>query len=188
MMRDAWEEQGFAPEQVEALMPYGRESSLEGEVEISRLDGAAEIPIGTHGPGEFTGGLVLLTGRTSIHRGRAGAPSRVLEIDSETFRRMPAEVPDLADIFISGLARRMRYTQRAYRQRETLAALGKLSAQPPYFLHHALIDVQSACRIDDSNIVAAAPCGGHRVATNIYRLGSGIRLPDRDPDLLTQNL
>ena len=104
MMRDAWEEQGFAPEQVEALMPYGRESSLqtgdllfdeksvvdsfyvvlEGEVEISRLDGAAEIPIGTHGPGEFTGGLVLLTGRTSIHRGRAGAPSRVLEIDSET--------------------------------------------------------------------------------------------------------
>ena len=124
MMRDAWEEQGFAPEQVEALMPYGRESSLqtgdllfdeksvvdsfyvvlEGEVEISRLDGAAEIPVGTHGPGEFTGGLVLLTGRTSIHRGRAGAPSRVLEIDSETFRRMPAEVPDLADIFISGLA------------------------------------------------------------------------------------
>ena len=29
MMRDAWEEQGFAPEQVEALMPYGRESSLQ---------------------------------------------------------------------------------------------------------------------------------------------------------------
>ena len=93
MMRDAREEQGFAPEQVEALMPYGRESSLqtgdllfdeksvvdsfyvvlEGEVEISRLDGAAEIPIGTHGPGEFTGGLVVLTGRTSIHRGRGQA-------------------------------------------------------------------------------------------------------------------
>ena len=69
---------------------------------------------------------MVLTGRTSIHR--AGAPSRVLEIDSETFRRMPAEVPDVADMFISGLARRMRYTQRAYRQQEKLAALGKLSA------------------------------------------------------------
>src|ERR671921_457506 len=148
MMRGVREEQAFTPEQVEALIPYGSESSLqtgdllfdersvvdsfyivlEGEIEISRLDGAQEIPVQTHGPGEFTGGLAVLTGRTSIHRGRAGAPSRVLEIDSETFRRMPVEVPDVADIFISGLARRMRYTQRAYRQQEKLAALGKLSA------------------------------------------------------------
>src|SRR5215211_6673249 len=148
MMRNAQEEQGFTPEQIEALMPYGRESSLrtgdllfderpvvdsfyvvlEGEVEISRLDGAEEIPVQTHAPREFTGGLAVLTGRTSIHRGRARTPSRVLEIDSETFRRMPVEVPDVADLFISGLARRMRYTQRAYRQREKLAALGKLSA------------------------------------------------------------
>jgi signal transduction histidine kinase len=162
MMRETREEQGFTPEQVEALMPYGRESSLqtgdllfdersvvdsfyvvlEGEVQISRLDGAEEILIGAHGPGEFTGGLAVLTGRTSIHRGRAGAPSRVMEIDSETFRRMPAEVPDLADIFISGLARRMRFTQRAYRQREKLAALGKLSAG----LAHELNNPASAAR------------------------------------------
>ena len=148
MMREVREEQGFTPEQVEALMPYGREFVLqtgdllfdersvvdsfyvvlEGEVEISRLDGAEEIPVLHHGPGGFTGGLVMLTGRTSIHRARATAPGRVLEIDSETFRRLPVEVPDVADMFISGLARRMRYTQRAYRQQEKLAALGKLSA------------------------------------------------------------
>jgi signal transduction histidine kinase len=41
---------------------------------------------------------------------------------------LPVEVPDVADMLISGLARRMRYTQRAYRQQEKLAALGKLSA------------------------------------------------------------
>lgn len=148
MMRDARDEQGLTPEQVEALMPYGRQFDLktgdllfdersvvdsfyvvlEGEVEISRLDGAEEIPVLNHGPGEFTGGLVMLTGRTSIHRARAVAPGRVLEIDSETFRRLPVEVPDVADMFISGLARRMRYTQRAYREQEKLAALGKLSA------------------------------------------------------------
>ena len=162
MMRDAREEQVLTPEQVEALMPYGREFGLqtgdllfdersvvdsfyvvlEGEIEISRLDGAEEIPVLHHGPGEFTGGLVMLTGRTSIHRARAGAPGRVLEIDSETFRRLPVEVPDVADMFISGLARRMRYTQRAYRQQEKLAALGKLSAG----LTHELNNPAAAAR------------------------------------------
>jgi len=161
-MRDAREEQVLTSEQVEALMPYGREFGLqtgdllfdersvvdsfyvvlEGEIEISRLDGAEEIPVLNHGPGEFTGGLVMLTGRTSIHRARAAAPSRVLEIDSETFRRLPIEVPDVADMFISGLARRMRYTQRAYRQQEKLAALGKLSAG----LTHELNNPAAAAR------------------------------------------
>src|SRR5918996_1669454 len=70
------EEQGLTPEQIEALKPYGREFGLqtgdllfdersvvdsfyvvlEGEVEISRLDGAGETPVLNHGPGEFTGG------------------------------------------------------------------------------------------------------------------------------------
>src|SRR5918998_1112843 len=162
MMRDAREERGLTPEQVEALIPYGREFGLqtgdllfdersvvdsfyvvlEGEVEISRLDGAEEIPVLNHGPGEFTGGLVMLTGRTSIHRAKATVPGRVLEIDSETFRRPPLEIPDVADIFISGLARRMRYTQRAYRQQEKLAALGKLSAG----LAHELNNPAAAAR------------------------------------------
>ncbi|MDQ2672867.1 MAG: hypothetical protein M3Y38_08635, partial [Actinomycetota bacterium] len=60
MMRDAQDEQALTPEQIEGLMTYGREFALqtgdllfdersvvdsfyivlEGEVEISRLDGA----------------------------------------------------------------------------------------------------------------------------------------------------
>jgi signal transduction histidine kinase len=165
MMRvpqDAQREQGLTPEQVEALIPYGRELSLQagdflfdersvvdsfyvvldGEVEISRLDGAEEIPLQTHGVGEFTGGLAALTGKTSIHRARAGTVSRILEVDSEAFRRVPVELPDVADVFISGLARRMRYTQRAYRQQEKLAALGKLSAG----LAHELNNPAAAAR------------------------------------------
>ena len=69
-------------------------------------------------------------------------PSRILEIDSETFRRVAVEVPDVADVFISGLARRMRYTQRAFRQQEKLAALGKLSAG----LAHELNNPAAAAR------------------------------------------
>jgi signal transduction histidine kinase len=147
-LRDERAEQAFTPDQVAALMPYGSELSLqpgdflfdetatvdsfyvvlEGEVGISRLDGAEEIPLDTHETGEFTGGLAVLTGKTSIHRARVVGPSRVLEIDSKTFRRVAVELPEVADVFISGLARRMRYTQRAFRQQEKLAALGKLSA------------------------------------------------------------
>jgi C4-dicarboxylate-specific signal transduction histidine kinase len=65
-----------------------------------------------------------------------------LEIDSETFRRVAVELPDVADVFISGLARRMRYTQRAFRQQEKLAALGKLSAG----LAHELNNPAAAAR------------------------------------------
>jgi signal transduction histidine kinase len=160
--RIAQEEQRLSPEQVEALMTYGRELRLEageilfdetsavdsfyvvleGEINISRLDGAEEISLVNHGAGDFTGGLAVLTGRTSIHRARAASPSRVLEIDSETFRRVAVEVPDVADVFISGLASRMRQTQRAFRQQEKLAALGKLSAG----LAHELNNPAAAAR------------------------------------------
>src|SRR5918998_6035525 len=168
MMRAPQEEQSLTPEQVEALLPYGRELSLqtgdflfdesavvdsfyvvlEGEIGISRLDGAEETQLLTHRAGEFTGGLAVLTGRTSVHRARAAAPSRVLEIDSETFRRVALEVPDVADVFISGLARRMRQTQRAYRQHEKLAALGKLSAG----LAHELNNPAAAARRASNNL------------------------------------
>ncbi len=161
-LRDERAEQGLTPEQVEELMPYGTELSLqtgdflfdentvvdsfyvvlEGEINISRLDGAEEVSLVDHGAGGFTGGLAVLTGRTSIHRARAASASRVLEIDSEVFRRVAMEVPDVADVFISGLARRMRYTQRAFRQQEKLAALGKLSAG----LTHELNNPAAAAR------------------------------------------
>jgi signal transduction histidine kinase len=161
-LRIAQEEQRLSPEQVEALRPYGKEFVLEagdflfdetsavdsfyvvleGRVNVSRLDGAEEVSLVDHGAGEFTGGLAVLTGRTSIHRARAVAPTRVLGIDSETFRRVAVEVPAVADVFISGLARRMRQTQRAFRQQEKLAALGKLSAG----LTHELNNPAAAAR------------------------------------------
>jgi signal transduction histidine kinase len=159
-------------EQIEALFPYGRELSLEegaylfdetsvvdsfyvvleGEIRISRLDGAQETQIATHHPCEFTGGLAVLTGRRSVHRGRAAVPSRVLEIDSETFRHVSAERPEIGDVFISGLASRMRETQRAFRQHEKLAALGKLSAG----LAHELNNPAAAARRASDELREAA--------------------------------
>jgi len=148
--------------QVEALVPYGRELRLtsgdslfdersvvdsfyvvlEGAVSIFRLDGVVETLVVTHRAHEFTGGLAMLTGRTSVHRARAVTVSRILEIDSKSFRRVAVEIPDVADFLISRLAQRMRFTQRAYRQQEKLAALGKLSAG----LAHELNNPAAAAR------------------------------------------
>jgi signal transduction histidine kinase len=171
LVRDELAEQGFTAEQVAALIPYGRELRLQtgsflfdetatvdsfyvvlgGEIGISRLDGANEISLDTHRTGEFTGGLSVLTGKTSIHRARAARPSRILEIDSEAFRHLAVELPEVADVFISGLARRMRYTQRAFRQQEKLAALGKLSAG----LAHELNTPAAAARRASEELGAA---------------------------------
>ena len=160
--RDEGDAQQLTEEQVRSLSGYGRERRLEegeylfdekgvvdsfyvvldGEVGISRLDGAEETRLLTHGRGGFTGGLAVLTGKKSIHRARAVSPTRVLEIDSEAFRRVTVEQPAVADALVSTLARRMRYTQRSIRQHEKLAALGKLSAG----LAHELNNPAAAAR------------------------------------------
>ncbi len=165
-------EQRLTGKQIEALLPYGTnllleagdylfdETSvvdsfyvvLEGEIRISRLKGAEETQLGIHYPRDFTGGLAVLTGSRSIHRARATVPSRILEIDSETFRRVSIERPEVADVFISGLARRMRETQRAFRQQEKMAALGKLSAG----LAHELNNPAAAGRRASEDLRGAA--------------------------------
>jgi signal transduction histidine kinase len=134
----------FTEEQLEELKPYGTERRygegesvfddgdtvdsfyvvLEGRVRIQR----GKENIVTHTPGEFTGGLSVITGLGSRHRATAVAGSRILEIPAGSFRRLQSERPDLGEVFISTLGRRMRESQAWIRQQEKLAALGKLSA------------------------------------------------------------
>ncbi len=127
---------------------------LEGEVRISRVagDGTEEM-VATHLPGGFTGQLAVLAGKRSRHRARAVKPSRVLEITADAFREVVATNPDVADVFISTLARRMRETQTWMRQTEKLAALGKLSAG----LAHELNNPASAGRRAAEDLREAVP-------------------------------
>jgi signal transduction histidine kinase len=116
---------------------------LEGEIRILRVGSAgAEVTINIHNPGGFVGQLAALAGRTIGARARAEVPSRVLEITADAFRDVAAAGPEVADIFISTLARRMRFNQAWMRQQDKMAALGKLSAG----LAHELNNPAAAAR------------------------------------------
>jgi signal transduction histidine kinase len=149
-------------EQIECLSEHGAEKVLEdgeylfreddrvdsfyvvldGAIRISRVEGGAEAEIVTHPPGAFTGQLAILAGKKAAHRARAVGETRLLEITSDAFREVAAANPEVADIFISTIARRMRQTQAWMRQTEKLAALGKLSAG----LAHELNNPAAAAR------------------------------------------
>ena len=150
----------FTDEQLEWLYPYGIERRfeegeylytekhtvnsfyvvLEGRVRIS-LKGEGDT-VAVHPPGEFTGGLAILTGKSSRHRAQATLPSRILEIPADSFQRLTSERPEIGEIFLSTLARRIRQSQAWLRQQEKMAALGKLSAG----LAHELNNPAAAAR------------------------------------------
>ena len=150
----------FTEEQLEQLYPYGTERSyeegeylftekeavdtfyvvLEGKVRISLKSESDTVAI--HPPGEFTGGLAILTGKSSRHRAQAILPSRILEIPAQSFQKLTNERPEIGEIFISTLARRIRQSQAWLRQQEKMAALGKLSAG----LAHELNNPAAAAR------------------------------------------
>src|ERR671916_1435557 len=105
----------FTDEQLKQLYPYGTERSfeegeylftekesvdsfyvvLEGRVRIS-LSSEGET-IAVHPPGEFTGGLAILTGKGSRHRAQAALPSRILEITAGSFQKLSNEKAEIGD-------------------------------------------------------------------------------------------
>src|SRR6266568_4042997 len=61
---------------------------LEGEVELVRIDDESEAVIATFTPGQFVGGIGILTGQRSYLTARASRSGCVLEIDATAFRRL----------------------------------------------------------------------------------------------------
>lgn len=101
---------------------------LEGKIQATKKLGAEEQVLTIHQKGEFTGEISMLTGKPARATGCAIAPSRVLEIDHEAFKRMLAQCSQGAQVIISALAGRSQEVEMQMRQQEKLAALGKLSA------------------------------------------------------------
>src|SRR5579862_6333999 len=73
---------------------------LSGSMEIVQPGLNGEIPIATHGPGEFTGEMTMISGRRVLVRGRVTEPGEFLELPGESLRSLVARDAELSEIFM----------------------------------------------------------------------------------------
>jgi len=73
---------------------------LSGDMEIVQPGIHGERLIATHGPGEFTGELAMLSGQRSLVRGRVTQPGDFLELDSDALRALIGRDAQLSEIFM----------------------------------------------------------------------------------------
>src|SRR6266852_9384015 len=64
---------------------------LSGSMEIVQPDLTGERPIATHGRGEFTGEMTMISGRRSLARGRVTESGEFLELSAESLRSLVAK-------------------------------------------------------------------------------------------------
>jgi len=88
---------------------------LSGSMEIVQPDLKGERPIASHGPGEFTGELNMISGKRSLVRGRVTKPGEFIELTGDDFRTLIARDAELSDVFMRAfILRRLALIQRGY--------------------------------------------------------------------------
>ncbi len=73
---------------------------LSGSMEIVQPGLEGERPIATHGPGEFTGEITMISGQRCLVRGRVMEAGEFLEISPDGLRSFVARDSELSDIFM----------------------------------------------------------------------------------------
>ena len=149
----------------EVLLQAGRRSDgfyvvLEGAVEVVRPDVESEVPVGLLKPGQFVGGVSLLSGQRPYLTARAKGPGRVLDIAADEFRRLMGERRHLATmIFDSATARSedlrtgpAAQTVRIYGSRFSPESLALRAFVTRSRVPHTWIDLDEA---DDPEVVVA---------------------------------
>lgn len=125
----------LTPAQIDRLRPLSRSRSLEhgqilfepgdravpffvlltGSMEIVQpgLDG--ERPIATHGPGEFTGEMTMISGQRCLVRGRVTEPGEFLELSGDALRSVVARDAELSEILMRAfILRRLELIRQGY--------------------------------------------------------------------------
>lgn len=110
----------LTPEQIDRIRPYGNIRAvqsgeilfepgrvatpcfvvLSGTLEITMNGLSGERLIVTHGPGQFSGEMTLISGARALARGRAGEPGELIELGSEALRALIARDTELNDVFM----------------------------------------------------------------------------------------
>jgi len=73
---------------------------LSGAMEIVQPDLDGERRLVTHGPGNFTGEITLITGQKSLVRGRVTEAGEFLELDGEALRSLVAKDAEVSEILM----------------------------------------------------------------------------------------
>jgi thioredoxin reductase (NADPH) len=86
---------------------------LSGAMEIVQPALNGERTVATHGPGEFTGEMTMISGRRSLVRGRVTEPGDFLELGTEGVRSLVAKDAELSEIFMRAfILRRLQLVDR----------------------------------------------------------------------------
>lgn len=86
---------------------------LSGSMEIVQPDLTGEVPVATHGPGEFTGEMTMISGRRCLVRGRVREPGQFLELSGDGLRSLVAKDAELSEIFMRAfILRRLELIRR----------------------------------------------------------------------------
>ena len=118
----------LTPDQIERIAAHGHSRSVtagevlvepgdqqvpflavkQGRLQVFRVFGDAETLITEHGPGQFSGEIVLLSGRPALGRVRAAEPGEVIEMDRQSLLALVQTDPELGEILMRAfILRRM---------------------------------------------------------------------------------
>jgi thioredoxin reductase (NADPH) len=116
----------LTPAQIDRIRPYGTARTvrtgeilfeagdlrlpcfvvLSGMLDIVITELSGEHKLATHGPGNFSGDMVLISGAGAMARGRVAEPGEFLEMTAEALRSLIAKDAELSDIFMRAFIHR----------------------------------------------------------------------------------
>jgi thioredoxin reductase (NADPH) len=88
---------------------------LSGRMEIVQPNFDGERQIATHGPGEFTGEISMISGQRCLVRGRVTEPGQFIEVGGDAFRSLIAKDAELSEILLRAfILRRLELISHGY--------------------------------------------------------------------------